>query len=87
MCYFIEYLWKKGLIRCLKLQTGLINIILSYEKRKRHTCRPDWKVRMLCRIYPAYNFARLRQNWRTLPFDVAVSNWRGVNRSPHKSLA
>ena len=39
MCYFIEYLWKEGLIRCLKLQTGLINTILSWEKRKRHTCR------------------------------------------------
>ena len=39
MCYFIEYLWKEGLIRRFKLQTGLINIILSWEKRKRHTRR------------------------------------------------
>ena len=39
MCYFIEYLWKEGLIRCLKQQNGLINIILSWEKQKRHTCR------------------------------------------------
>ena len=39
MCYFIEYLWKEGLIRCLKQQTGLINIILSWEKRKGHTRR------------------------------------------------
>ena len=39
MSYFIEYLWKEGLILCLKLQTGLINIILAWEKRERHTWR------------------------------------------------
>ena len=35
ICYFIEHLWKEGVVRCLKLQTGPINIISSCAKTKK----------------------------------------------------
>ena len=38
--------------------------------------RPDWKVRMLRRIYLAYNLLDYAKIGVLLPFDFAVSNWR-----------
>ena len=45
---------------------------------------PYWKVRMLRRIYSAYNLVDYAKIGVILPVYLAISNWRGVNRSSQK---